>query len=324
MRLEYQILIAVALDLVLGDPRWLPHPVRGIGGLASRLEAVSRRWLGGTRTAGAFAALAIYAVAGGVTWIAIRASGDLDPLAGDVVSIVVIYTTIAAHDLAAHSMAVFRSLATGNLAEARRRVGAIVGRAPDRLDEAGVARATVESVAESTVDGVTAPLMVAVIAGPVGAIVYRAINTLDSMFGHQDERYCRFGWAAARIDDLANFLPARCTAPLVCVAAFLLRLRPAASLRMLLRDGRKHASPNAGWTEAAMAGALGVQLGGVNYYDGQPLEKPTLGEAIVPLCAAHIRTANAVMFVTVGLFVAISLGLRAAVTLLWDTRGLVR
>jgi len=121
MRLEYQILIAVALDLVLGDPRWLPHPVRGIGGLASRLEAVSRRWLGGTRTAGAFAALAIYAVAGGVTWIAIRASGDLDPLAGDVVSIVVIYTTIAAHDLAAHSMAVFRSLATGNLAEARRR-----------------------------------------------------------------------------------------------------------------------------------------------------------------------------------------------------------
>ena len=231
-----------------------------------------------------FAALSTYIVVGAAAWGAIRLAAVVHPLAGDVVSILIIYTTIAARDLARHSMAVYRSLAAGDLVEARRRVGAIVGRDTDRLDEAGVVRAAVESVAESTVDGVTAPLLFAVVAGPVGAIVYRAVNTLDSMFGHQDERYRQFGWAAARIDDLANYIPARLTAPLMCVAALLLRLRPGSALRTLLRDGRKHASPNAGLTEAAMAGALGVQLGGVNYYDGQPLEKPTIGDADRAAC----------------------------------------
>jgi adenosylcobinamide-phosphate synthase len=318
MRLEHQILIAVGLDLALGDPRWLPHPVRGIGWLASRLEVLTRWWLGDTRIAGVAAVLAVYAAAGGAVWALIRGAAAVHPLAAGAASIVVIYTTIAARDLAGHSMAVFHSLAAGDLAEARRRVGAIVGRDTDRLDEAGVVRATVESVAESTVDGVTAPLFYAAVAGPVGAMVYRAINTLDSMFGHQDQRYCRFGWAAARLDDLANYLPARCTAPLVCVAAFLLRQNPTSSLRMLLRDGRKHASPNAGLTEAAMAGALGVELGGVTYYDGQPLDKPAIGEATVPLAAGHIRSANAVMFVTAGLLLAACLAARAAVPYLWQ------
>jgi adenosylcobinamide-phosphate synthase len=234
-------------------------------------------------------------------------------------SVLVIYTTIAARDLARHSMAVLRPLAAGDLIEARRRVAAIVGRDTDRLDEAGVVRAAVESVAESTVDGVTAPLMFAALAGPVGAMVYRAINTLDSLFGHQDERYGQFGWAAARIDDLANYLPARLTAPLLCLAALLLRLRPGLAWRTLLRDGRNHASPNAGLTEAAMAGALGVHLGGVNHYDGQPLEKPTIGEAIVPLSARHIRLANALMFTTAGLFLMACLVLRAGSLHLWHT-----
>jgi len=183
----------------------------------------------------------------------IRLAAAIHPLAADIASIVLIYTTIAARDLARHGMAVYRSLAADDMAEARRRVAAIVGRDTDRLDEAGVVRAAVESVAESTVDGVTAPLLFAVVAGPVGAMVYRAVNTLDSMFGHQDERYRRFGWAAARIDDLANYIPARCTAPLVCVAALLLRLWPSAPANAAARRA-KHASPNAGLTEAAMAG----------------------------------------------------------------------
>jgi adenosylcobinamide-phosphate synthase len=269
--------------------------------------------------AGLATATATYAVAGAAAWGAIRLSAAVDPLAGDVMSILVIYTTIAARDLARHSMAVFRPLVAGDLVEARRRVGAIVGRDTDRLDEAGVARAAVESVAESTVDGVTAPLMFAVVAGPVGAMVYRAINTLDSLFGHQDERYERFGWAAARIDDLANYLPARLTARLVCLAALLLRLRPGLAWRTLLRDGRNHQSPNAGLTEAATAGALGVQLGGLNYYDGQPLEKPTIGEAVVPLSPRHIRLANALMFATAGLFLMACLLVRAASLHLWHT-----
>lgn len=318
MRLEYQILMAAALDLAWGDPRWLPHPVRGIGRLAMRLEALSRRWLGDTRAGGAFAAIAAYLVAGCGAWAAIQVAAAIDPLAGDVASIATIYTTIAARDLADHSMAVFRSLASGDLADARRQVGRMVGRDTDTLDEAGVVRAAVESLAESTVDGVTGPLFYAALAGPAGAMVYRAINTLDSMFGHQDERYCRFGWAAARIDDLANYLPARCTAPLLCIAAFLLRLNAAASLRVLLRDGRKHASPNAGLAEAAMAGALGVELGGLRHYGGRPFQEPAIGEPLVPLCPGHIRSATAVMLATAGLFLPLCLALRVALQHLWQ------
>ena len=135
------------------------------------------------------------------------------------------------------------ALAAGDLVEARRRVAAIVGRDTETLDEAGVVRAAVESVAESTVDGVTAPLFWAIVAGPVGAMVYRAINTLDSMFGHQDDRYGQFGWAAARIDDLANYIPARLTAPLLCLAAMLLRQRPLQAARILLPRRAKARQP---------------------------------------------------------------------------------
>jgi adenosylcobinamide-phosphate synthase len=317
MRLEYQILLAVALDLLVGDPAWLPHPVRGIGRLALWLEGFSRRRFGSTRLAGLVAAIATYTIVAAVAWGAIWAAGRLAPWAADLVSILIVYTSIAARDLAGHALTVLRPLRAGDLVEARRRVAMIVGRDTERLDEAGVVRAAVESVAESTVDGVTAPLFFAAIAGPVGAIVYRAINTLDSMFGHQDERYGRFGWAAARIDDLANYLPARGTAPLVCLAALVLRLRPWLAVQTWLRDGRKHDSPNAGLTEAAMAGALGVQLGGVNYYDGQPMIRPTMGQALTPLCPQHIRQAVVLMFGTTGLFLAGCLALRFETLHLW-------
>jgi adenosylcobinamide-phosphate synthase len=356
MRLEYQILIAVAIDLLLGDPQWLPHPVRAIGRLAISLESLFRRIFGSTRLAGLLTAISTYLVVGTMAWGAIYLAAILHPLAADLVSIYIIYTTVAARDLARHSMAVFRSLAVGDIVEARRRVGAIVGRDTDQLDEAGVVRAAVESVAESTVDGVTAPLLFAVVAGPVGAIVYRSINTLDSMFGHRDDRYRQFGWAAARIDDAANYIPARCTGPLMCIAAIILRPRnlPSApcpplssnpqslipnpsvtsphpnplpkgegtirrALKTMLRDGRKHTSPNAGLTEAAMAGALGVQLGGVNVYDGLPLEKPAIGKPLVPLGPRHIRQANALMFVTSSLFLAICLALRVGILHFWQT-----
>ena len=304
MTLELQILSAVGLDLLIGDPRWLPHPVRGIGRLAARLESLFHRSQNPTllRLLGLLTSLCVYATAGVSAWLAIHLAGRIHPLAADIVSIVVIYTTIAARDLISHSLAVFRPLSQGNLAAAREKLRFIVGRDTDTLDEAEIARAAVESVAESTVYGVTAPLFFAFLFGPVGAIVYRAINTLDSMFGHKDERYLYFGWASARIDDIANFLPARLTAPLVAIAALLLGHNATSALRTLLRDGRKHESPNAGLAEASMAGALNVQLGGVNYYDGQPLPKPTLGQPRVPLIARHILHANALMLATVLLF----------------------
>lgn len=314
MSLEVQILLAVLLDAAAGDPRWLPHPVRGIYALAKVLEGPARGALPagprGERLAGLATALVTYAAAGGAAWGLIAAARLAHPLAGDIAGVLVIYTTIAARDLARHASAVLRPLERGDLPAARRTVAMIVGRDTAGLDEAGVTRAAVESVAESTVDGVTAPLLFALAAGPVGAMVYRAINTLDSTFGYKDDRYRYFGWASARIDDAANWLPARLTAPLIALAAALTGQRAMASVRTLLRDGRKHESPNAGLAEAAMAGALGVQLGGVNYYGGEALAKPTIGEPAVALAPRHIRWASALMFVTAGLLLAGGLAMR--------------
>ena len=317
MNLTYQILAAVALDLLVGDPRWLPHPARCIGWLAQRLEHPLRRLIRNEKTAGIVTVLLVVLTTGAGAWGLIFVAGLCHPLAADIVSIILIYTTVAAHDLARHSCAVFRALAANNLAAARQRVARIVGRDTAKLDEAGVVRAAVECVAESTVDGVTAPLFFAILAGPVGAMAYRAINTLDSTFGYTDDRYIRFGWAAARLDDLANYLPARFTAPLIGLAAAILGRRPMQSWRILRRDGRKHASPNAGLPEAAMAGALGVQLGGLNYYGGEPLAKPAIGNPLVPLARAHIPAANAIMFVTLALFLVLGLAVRVGVIHLW-------
>lgn len=307
MTLTLQILSAVALDLLIGDPRWLPHPVRGIGWLAKRLEAPLRRLISNETAGGVMMVLVVVGFTATMVWGLIRGASLLHSLAGDTLAILFIYTAIAPRDLARHSMAVYRALKSNDLPLSRQRVGMIVGRDTAILDEVGITRAAVECVAESTVDGVTAPLFFALLGGPVGAMAYRAINTLDSTFGYMTPRYCRFGWASARLDDLANYLPARLTAPLIGVAAILLNLHPIDSWRILRRDGRKHASPNSGLSEAAMAGALGVQLGGTTIYDGEPLEKPTIGEALTPLTAKHILIANIVMFTTLALFLAFGL-----------------
>ena len=322
MRPEYQIVAAVLLDLLIGDPRWLPHPVRGIGSLALRLEGPARRFLPGPIIAGIVVAAIVVVLSGGIAYCFVAGAKAAHPFVGGVASILVIYTTVAARDMARHSMSVYRALAAGNLPEARKRVAMIVGRDTARLDETEVTRAAVESVAESIVDGITAPLFFAVIFGPVGAVVYRAINTLDSSFGYKNLRYRDFGWASAKLDDLANFIPARLTAPLVSLAASVLHRRGGASLRVLLRDARNHASPNSGFTEAAVAGALGVQLGGLNYYVGQPDRKPNIGDRVEELGKEHIRRANVLMFATLFMFLAACLGVRilmAFLLLKWST-----
>lgn len=322
MRLEHQILAAVVLDLLAGDPRWFPHPVRAIGWLAGRLESLARRKIRQPKIAGIATVVLVVGIAAGCAWGMIALARAMHPVVADVVSIGIIYTTIAARDLARHSNAVRQALAAGDLPEARRRVAMMVGRDTDHLDEQGIVRGTVESVAESTVDGVTAPLFFAAVAGPVGAMVYRAISTLDSTFGHRNERYLEFGWASAKLDDVANYIPARLTAPLICVAAALTFQRPLASFRTLLRDGGNHDSPNAGLPEAAMAGALGVRLGGLNYYFGRPVSKPAIGEPARKLSRAHIANANAVMFATAAIFLAAVLSLRHLALLVAERLGM--
>ncbi len=296
MNIEYQVLTAVVLDLLLGDPRWFPHPVKIMGRFALVLEPVSRRMFPAARAAGIAAALMVTGCSGLAAWALVKLAGTLHPWAADAMSIFFIYTCIAARDLARHSAEVYRALEAGSLDAARQRVSWIVGRDTQQMEEDDVVRAAVESVAENTSDGVIAPLFYAFLFGPVGAIVYKAINTLDSTFGYKNERYLEFGWCAAKIDDLANWAPSRITALLIAAAALLTGMRPRRAVIITRRDGRLHASPNSGLSEAAMAGALGVQLGGPVWRKGKLDPMPFMGDPVNPIERALIPKANGLMF----------------------------
>lgn len=289
---------ALALDALVGDPRWFPHPARLTGRLAAYVEPWARRRMANEKLAGVVAAGMVAGSAGLATALTTGAARRLHPWLGDAVSIAVLWTTFAARDLADHALAVHAALEGGSLDEARDRVSRLVGRDVSALDEAGIIRAAVESVAENTVDGVTAPIFYALLGGPVAAATYKAVSTLDSTFGYRNERYARFGWASARLDDVANFLPARLTVGANAAAAALLGLHPIGLLRVCLRDGRRHASPNSGLAEAAMAGALGVRLGGPLTRHGKPEEAPAMGDALQPLARRHIRQAVRLMTAT--------------------------
>ncbi|MDD2501385.1 MAG: adenosylcobinamide-phosphate synthase CbiB [Geobacter sp.] len=308
--LYQQILLAILLDLLLGDPRWLPHPVQGIGWLAQRAEAPLRRLIANAKLAGI---IEVFLVVGSTVLVGfglLKAAALLHPLAGDIVAILLLYTCLATRSLHDHALAVYRPLVAGDPAEARQRVGWLVGRDTDQLDEGEITRAAVESVAENTVDGCTAPLLFACAGGPLGALAYKAISTLDSTFGYKNERYLQFGWASARLDDLANLLPARLTALLVVPATLLLRLDAGNAWRIFWRDRHNHPSPNGGQIESAVAGALGVRLGGVNSYFGQPSSRPFMGDPLQPLAARHILQAVRLMWLVYGLTALIGAGCR--------------
>lgn len=298
--------LALVLDQILGDPRWLPHPVRLIGLLQSFLEKGSRRLCANARVAGVVTVFLTLVVTGSLVWVMLYGARLLHPLAYDAVAIIILYTSFAARDLARHALAVYQALRERDIDLARKRVAMIVGRDTADLDEAGVTRAAVESVAESLVDGVTAPIFWAFIGGPFGAMLYKAVNTGDSMFGYKNEQYREFGWAAARLDDVANFLPARLTSWLIPLAALFLRLDARASLRVLRRDCRAHTSPNAGFPEAAVAGALDVQLGGDSCYFGTIVRKQTMGDANRKIAASHLRSTVHLMLLTTALFFTIA------------------
>ncbi len=316
MRIEYQVAVAFVLDSVLGDPRWFPHPVRYIGRAALVLEKPMRKIISNARLAGVTTAIIIVAGTATLASLLLFAAGKIHPLVSDIIGILIIYTTIAARDLNEHAKRVLRALQSGDLSKARKALGMMVGRDTEMLDEPDLVRGTVESVAENLVDGVTAPLLFAIIGGPVGAILYRAINTLDSTFGYRTPRYLMFGWASARIDDLANWVPARLTAPFIVMASVILGKDAAGAARIARRDGSKHESPNSGISEAAFAGALGVQLGGLNYYKGKAHQGELIGDARVSLKPCHITEANKLMYLSTILFALAAIGIRTVLSLI--------
>jgi adenosylcobinamide-phosphate synthase len=307
-----ELLLACVLDAVAGDPRWLPHPVKIIGRMIVSSERCIRqvaRSAAAERAAGVFLALGLPLFAYLAGWLLIEWAGEAHALGRAVVVVVLAWTTLAGRDLVDHALAVHRALISGRLDLARSAVARIVGRDTQDLPESEIVRATVETIAESTSDGIIAPMFYLAIGGPPLALAYKAISTLDSMIGHLDERYRDLGWASARLDDAVNWIPARLSGYLIVLAAGVYRGTAAQSWRMLHRDGAKHPSPNSGRPEAAMAGALEVQLGGVNTYGGVPSERPVLGDCDRPLRPVCIREAVRVMVVASAFGAALAVGM---------------
>jgi len=296
-----EILAGAALDLALGDPRWLPHPVRAFGWLAARLEPFWRSRIRNLRLAGAVFWTSTVATACGVVLLTL-------PWA----NIYWVWMLLAIRDLDVEATAVLRRLEAGDLAGARSMLARIVGRDTGSLEEPEILRAVVETVAENLNDAIVAPLFYLMLAGPVGMAAYKAINTLDSMVGYRSERYREFGWFPARMDDLANWAPARLTAGLVWIAALALPgYHFRRSVRVTWRDASSQPSPNAGFPEAALAGALGVRLGGLNYYGGVPHPKPYLGDPERALARAAFARTRVMLYAVAILMLAAACGMTA-------------
>lgn len=280
------VLMAFVLDLLIGDPQGWPHPVRWIGGLISRLEKVlypNERDESLLVARGALMVAVVLAFTATCALLGLFLAYRLSEWLGHALSIWLIYTSIATRSLHVETAKVVERLKKGDLEGARRELSWIVSRDTNVLDEQGVMKSVIETLSENISDGVVAPFFYLLIGGPVGALLYKAVNTMDSMIGYKNDRYLHFGRCAARLDDLVNYVPARLTAGLVIISSWFLGLDAGRAFRTVLKDARKVTSPNAGYPQAAVAGALGVQLGGRLSYFGRPVDKPYLGEPLRPV-----------------------------------------
>ncbi|MCM1552105.1 MAG: adenosylcobinamide-phosphate synthase CbiB [Butyrivibrio sp.] len=287
------------LDLLIGDPRELPHPVRAIGWLVGKLERKLNH--GDKRVQKGLALVLIMTLLTVlVSSLILTAAYLLHPVCGVVAESVMTCQALAVKALKDESMRVYERLQNGSIEEARYAVSMIVGRDTECLDSKGIIKAAVETVAENTSDGVLAPMLYLAVGGPVLGFLYKAVNTMDSMIGYKNERYLLFGRSAARLDDAVNFLPARLCAMLMLVAAFLGggAYDAGRAYRIYRRDRRKHASPNSAQTEAVCAGALGVQLAGDASYFGRVVPKETIGDAVREVEAEDIVRANRLLYIT--------------------------
>lgn len=300
------LLIALLIDTVVGDPQWLYHPVRLIGGLASMLERVTRKVIRNEIVAGIMAwwgVITLVVIVAGGLLLAARWLGIAPYVA---VASLCIYFAIAPRDLAKHAAAAARALQADDLEGARHRTGRMVSRDTSHLNKSELIKAVIESTAENLVDGVTAPLLFAAVFGPLGAVVYRAVNTMDAMFGYKNEKYLKFGRFAAKADDLFTWLPARLTGPLLCLSAPLARASLRSAFEIMRRDRKNHESPNGGIVESAAAGALGIRLGGPGTYFGTVVNKPYLGDPAKRLEVSDIRKTIVMMYGATALTLVVS------------------
>jgi len=278
-----EIIAAYFLDLIIGDPHWIPHPVRIIGKVIKYLERVLRKNNQGQQAEkikGIILTVITVGLSYFIIYFLIYIAGIISPGLKFAFSSFFIFTTLSTKNLGEEAFSVYRALEEDNLELARERVSRIVGRDTSDLDEEEIVRATIETIAENTVDGIISPLFYAVLGGAPLAMAYKAVNTLDSMVGYKNEKYLYFGWFSAKLDDLVNYLLARISVLLIPVASLIVRQRGLMALRAIFRDGKESPSPNAGIPQAGFAGSLGIQLGGVNFYQGLKEYRPILGEKL--------------------------------------------
>lgn len=316
--MTFALILGYLMDLILGDPHNLWHPVCGIGKLIQVTEKGMRKCFGSgkqkERLAGICLVVIVVVVSVAIPWGLLWVAGILHPYLKLALMSVMCCQILATKSLKDESMKVYEKLAMKDLPGARQAVSMIVGRDTQSLTEEGVTKATVETIAENASDGIIAPLFYLAIGGPVLGFFYKAVNTMDSMVGYKNEKYQYFGWAAAKLDDVVNFIPARLAAFLMILGSGILGMDLGNAWKIYSRDRGNHASPNSAHTEAVMAGALRVQLAGDAYYFGKLYKKKTIGDAIRRIEPEDIRRANRLLYMTsflaVVLVVALQLWIR--------------
>ncbi|MGH4120326.1 adenosylcobinamide-phosphate synthase CbiB [Clostridium sp.] len=290
--------VAVLLDFLIGDPYWFPHPIIYIGKLIAFLENTFRKY---------FKSEKMLKLSGGLIVVVVMGMSFLIPYfilyitrelfwVHKILNILIIWTTLAARCLHKEGMKIYEALKAGNIQDARLKLSYIVGRDTKGLTEKKIIRADVETIAENTSDGVIAPLLFAMIGGAPLAMLYKGVNTMDSMLGYMNKKYKYIGFFPAKTDDVFNYIPARITGILICIAAPIVKGNIFQSFRIMMRDRKNHKSPNCGYPEAAVAATLGIQLGGTNTYFGESVIKPTMGDSIKKLSIEHIKYTIKLMY----------------------------
>ena len=296
------LVMGYILDLIFGDPYWMPHPVRFIGNLISILEKVIRRFMPKTKRGeyigGIILTVMVVSVSMVIPLVIILMAKSINTYLALTVETFMCYQILATKSLKIESMKVYDELAKNDLPSARKAVSMIVGRDTKDLTFSGVAKAAVETVAENTSDGIIAPMIFIAIGGAPMGFFYKAINTMDSMVGYKNEKYMNFGRFAAKLDDVVNYLPARISAYQMILSSFFLRYDYKNAFKIYKRDRYNHASPNSAQTESVCAGALDVQLAGNAYYFGKLYEKPTIGDNIREINYDDIKKANRLLYCT--------------------------
>lgn len=294
--------IGYVLDLLLGDPHCIWHPVQGIGWFIQQSENILCRLFSktkkGERTAGVLLVITTLLFSAGIPLGFLIILSFVHPYLRIIMECIMCYQLLATKSLRVESMKVYKKLREQDTEGARTAVSMIVGRDTGSLNDEGIAKAAVETVAENTSDGVIAPMIYMAIFGPIGGFFYKAVNTMDSMIGYKNDKYINLGFAAARLDDVLNFIPSRLCAYLLLGAAFFMRMDVKHAYAVFKRDRFNHASPNSAQTEAVCAGALKIQLAGDACYFGKLVSKPTIGDHIVNVNYEHIRMANKLLYLS--------------------------